>query len=247
MKFPCFRSLIPGDCCRPATRILSALLLGAIASAAVLPAGVALAAEPASGGGEGGEGKGAAAADPFDDPLIQQVQQRHDKGVQGDKEAVISLVKDLEKWTKEKPNNYLLLAYLGSAYTMRSRDVFPGPSKLDFLKNGVKTMDAAVAAAPRDVAVRFIRGVNNYELPAFCNRRDSARSDFKILLTQVVGEGAPKLNTQTVQAIHYYAGLAYLQTKQKDDAKIIWQKGVALAPNSALAGKMQSQLAKLKS
>ncbi|MEZ0298248.1 MAG: hypothetical protein ACAI35_17505 [Candidatus Methylacidiphilales bacterium] len=186
-------------------------------------------------------------ADPFDDPVIIKIQERHEKGVQGDKEAVISLVSDLERMTKEQPGNYLLQAYLGSAYTMRSRDVFPGPSKLEFLKTGVKTMDAAVVAAPKDVAVRFIRAVNNYALPAFCGRKESARNDFKILISQVVGEGAPKLNVQTVQAIHYFAGLAYLQTKQKSDAKTIWTKGIELAPNTDLASKMQTQLGKLKS
>lgn len=185
--------------------------------------------------------------DPFDNDLIQQVVKRHEQGVQGDAEAVKTLVADLEKWTQEQPNNYLLLAYLGSAYTLRSRDCFPGPSKFHYLKQGLQTMDKAVDSDPTNVGVRFVRAINNISLPAFIGRRDNARQDFKVLLTQISDPAkAPKLKTDTAQAIYYYAGLSYKQLNNPGEAKKAWQQGLALAPTSPLGIKMQAELAKVK-
>ncbi len=66
--------------------------------------------------------------DPFSDPLIKQVQARHEKAVAGDTQETKALTADLEKWTKEQPNNHLLQAYLGSVYTLDSRDAGPAPA-----------------------------------------------------------------------------------------------------------------------
>jgi hypothetical protein len=187
------------------------------------------------------------AADPFSDPLIKQVQGRHEKGVLGDAKEVKALMTDLEKWTKEQPDNTLLLAYLGSTYTLRSRDLFFGPNKYHYLKEGVNTMDAAVEKTPGNTAVRFVRAVNNINLPAFCNRRDVARTDFQVLLKQLTGPAPPELDLATKQAIYYYAGLSFYQLDNKVDARNAWQHGLELSPTSPLAEKIQAKLSKVKS
>ena len=185
--------------------------------------------------------------DPFSDPLIKSVQARHDKSVAGDKKETQALTTDLEKWTKEQPNNHLLQAYLGSVYTLDSRDAWPGPGKLTYLQNGGKELDAAVLAAPNNPAVRFIRAIDYFELPAIFGKRQTARDDFVALLKEVDGEIKTPyvLNTQTQQAIYYYAGLCFKQTSQPDDAKKAWTRGQALNPTSALGVKMSTELGKL--
>ncbi len=186
--------------------------------------------------------------DPFDDPLIKQVQARHQKAVEGDTKETKALTTDLEKWTKEYPDNHLLQAYLGSVYTLDSRDAWPGPGKLTYLKNGGKEMDAAVAADPKNPAVRFVRAINYFSLPAIFGKRQTARDDFQILIRQV--EGISKtpyvLNIQTQQAIYYYCGLSYKQLSLPAQAKDIWQKGLKLDSTSDLAKKIQAELARLQ-
>ena len=177
--------------------------------------------------------------------MIRDIQDRHQQGVEGDKKAVAALVPDLEKLTQQYPDNHLLQAYLGSAYTLASRDAFPGPNKLKFLKLGLQTMDAAVEAAPKDVAVRFIRAVNNYSMPFFVNRKDSARNDFEILVKEIQDPAtASSLNDETKQAIYYYAGIAYRQLHQPDDARSALQAGLALGSDTPLGKKIALELAK---
>jgi hypothetical protein len=186
----------------------------------------------------------ASQVDPFSDPLIKQVQARQEKAVNGDTQETKALTADLEKWVDEQPTNYLLQAYLGSVYTLDSRDAWPGPGKLTFLRKGGQWLDAAVASAPDNPAVRFVRAIDYFELPAIFGKRQTARDDFQILLKQVDGETKTPyaLNVETQQAIYYYAGKSFYQLAEYPQAKDAWTRGIKLAPGSNLSGKMAAEL-----
>jgi hypothetical protein len=183
--------------------------------------------------------------DPFHTPQIQEIQKLHAQAEAGDKSSTKALISRLETLCAESPDNQLLRAYLGSAYTLASRDAFPGPKKLQYLKDGLKIMDQAVEADPQAIGPRFIRAVNNFHLPAFINRRDNARADFEILLGQVEQPGIT-LHPATSQAIHYYAGLAFKQLHRKYEARSALQKAWELDRHSELAAKIAAELKKLE-
>jgi tetratricopeptide (TPR) repeat protein len=184
--------------------------------------------------------------DPFSDPLIQQVVERQRRAVAGDAQETKKLTADLEKWTKEQPDNHLLQAYLGSTYTLDSRDAWPGPGKLTYLINGGKLLDAAVMADPLNPAVRFVRAIDYFELPAIFGKRQTARDDFQILLRQIDGKARAiyALNADTVQAIYYYAGQALRQEGKKPEARDAWQRGLKVDPASDLGVKIGAELAR---
>jgi hypothetical protein len=190
----------------------------------------------------------AAQRDPFSDPLIRQIQARHEKAVNGDTKETKALTADLEKLTEEQPTNYLLQAYLGSVYTLDSRDAWPGPGKLTYLKNGGKWLDGAVASAPDNPAVRFVRAIDYYELPFFFGKGATAHDDFQILVRQIDGEIKTPyaLDPETRQGIYYYAGLSFKKFSQLPQAKDAWERGLKLAPNSPIAPKIKAELEKMK-
>ena len=187
-------------------------------------------------------------ADPFSDPVIAQVVARHEKAVNGDKKETKALTADLERWTQDEPGNELLLAYLGSTYTLDSRDAWPGPGKLAYLRKGGAALDAAVAGDPTNPAVRFVRALNFYELPAIFGKHRAANDDFHILVQQLEGVRTMPYNLQaeTAQAIYYYAGLSDVQFSQYSLARDAWSRGIALVPSSPLGQKMQTALNKLR-
>jgi hypothetical protein len=186
--------------------------------------------------------------DPFSDPLIAQIVVRYQKAWDGDKKETKALTADLERWMKDEPNNYLLMAYLGSAYALDSRDAWIGPGKLDYLKKGEKALDAAIAGDPSNPAIRLLRAMNYYELPAIFGKHRAAHDDFNYLLQQLSGALPMSfaLSNDTRQAIYYYAGLSDVQFDQPTEARDTWQRGLAVAPQSKLGGKMQAELSKLK-
>jgi len=183
-------------------------------------------------------------ADSFDDALILEIHALHEQSVNGDKRATRVLVQKLEGLTKQYPDKPLLLAYLGSAYTLASRDAWPGPSKFSFLKNGLATMDRAVNADPLNIPVRFIRAVNNFRLPAFICRRDNARADFAILTREI--EAKPGVvDNRVCEAIYYYAGLSFKQLSKIEEARSCWGKGLALHADPDYTDKIARELARL--
>jgi hypothetical protein len=186
--------------------------------------------------------------DPFSDSVIAQIVVRYQKAWDGDKKETTSLTSDLERWTKDEPANYLLLAYLGSVYALDSRNGWWGPSKLDFLKKGDKALDDAVKGDPSNPAIRLLRAMNYYELPAMFGKHRAAHDDFQVLLQQLNGvlPMPYALTPDTKQAIYYYAGLSDAQFDDSAGARDAWTRGLALAPTSKLGQKTQAALNKLK-
>lgn len=185
--------------------------------------------------------------DAFSRPGIAEIVRLHDAAIEGDKAGVLVAEQAARAFLAAHPGDHLAEAYLGSLLTIKASKAFPGPSKLGYLKDGLKTLDAAVEAAPGDAAVRFVRAMNNYSLPAFIRRRDNAREDFKALLKQI-GEPAQRarLSDRIVQAICYYAGIALRAEKEREEALDAWRRGIALGSDTEMGRKIAKELEREK-
>ena len=161
----------------------------------------------------------------------------HDRGVEGDAKAVVECIETLEAVLAREPENQLARVYLGSAYTLRSRDLWIGPKKLESLKHGGKLMDQAVAADPGNPRVRLVRAVNSLKLPRLFNRRKLALEDFETLLKQTGDLSAPEK-----QAVYYFAGMAFKEEGQKQRGAELWREGLKLDPSTAVAAKIRAEL-----
>lgn len=71
----------------------------------------------------------------------------------------------------------LILAYEGAFAMLEAKHGAWPPSRLRAVRAGLRQLDDAVAAAPNDVEIRYLRLVNTHYLPGFFGRRDSARQD----------------------------------------------------------------------
>ena len=180
----------------------------------------------------------------YSHPLLSQIFEIHSLAESGNKDATRRLVAWLEELTSEQPDNGILLVYLGSAYTLASRDAFIGPGKLRYLMAGRDCMDRAVAMRPDDANVRFIRAINNYHLPTIFNRRSIARDDFRKLVDQLA-KNPEVVDGLTSLAIYYYAGLCFAQLEEESNARASWEKGLNLKINGPLTAKINDELNRL--
>jgi hypothetical protein len=186
--------------------------------------------------------------DPFSDPLIRTIQARHEKAVAGDREETKALTADLEKLVAARPDNHLLEAYLGSAYTLSSRDAWIGPGKLTLLRKGGAALDGAVKAEPENPAVRFIRAIDYFELPAIFGKHGVAHADLEEIFLQLQGT-LPcdyALEDPTRQAMYDFVGRSRLQFDDKPGARAAWTRGRAIDPSSRLGENMGAELLKAK-
>ena len=111
----------------------------------------------------------------------QQIQELYRRGLKGDKVAVNDCIEKLEATLQRRPSNQLARVYLGSAYTLRSRDLGFGPKKLQTLRQGLAVMDEAVDAAPNEPKVRLARALTTSALPGIFGRKAQSKEDFQIL------------------------------------------------------------------
>ena len=166
------------------------------------------------------------------------------RGLAGDKQAVIECVATLEKILAAEPQNQLARVYLGSAETLRSRDLPFGPTKLSTLRRGIAHMDEAAAAAPNDGKVLLLRAITNEALPALLGRRQEARQALEELVALVEKEPA-KLSPGDQQSLFLTAGNAAKSAGDDQRARTLWKRGLGLQADPKLQRELQTALATL--
>ena len=155
------------------------------------------------------------------------------RGLAGDQQAVLDCIAELEKDLAVQPNDQVARVYLGSAYTLRSRDLGLGKAKLDALRKGIALMDEAAAAVPADARVQLTRAVTNEALPLFLGRRIIARAQLEELLAMVEKDPA-KLKPADQQLLYLNAGEAARRAGDKARAAELWRRGAAIRADAKL-------------
>jgi tetratricopeptide (TPR) repeat protein len=159
----------------------------------------------------------------------------------GDKAAVEQCIARLEAVTKSEPQNQLARVYLGSAYTLRSRDLGFGPGKLRALKRGLALMDKAVAAVPDEPKVRLARALTTLALPSIFGRKSESRQDF-VTLAQLADKAPAKFEESDLEIVYYRAGLAAKETGDQARAIALWKKALAHPVDPKLTEKLRAEL-----
>ena len=155
------------------------------------------------------------------------------RGLAGDQQAVLDCIAELEKVLAVQPNDQLARVYLGSAYTLRSRDLGLGKAKIDALRKGIALMDEAAAAVPANARVQLTRAVTNEALPLFLGRRQIARAQLEELLAMVEKDPA-KLKPADQQLLYLNAGEAVRRAGDKARAAELWRRGAAIRADAKL-------------
>jgi hypothetical protein len=163
------------------------------------------------------------------------------RGLGGEKQAVIDCITALESKLAAQPGDQRARVYLGSAWTLRSRDLSFGPGKLAALRKGIALMDEAAAAAPNDSKVLLLRAVTNESLPGFLGRGKIARQQLDQLLV-TVEKNRHELGLADRQLLYLNAGKAAQRSGDKGRAIDLWQRGLAIAADPRLTAEIRQAL-----
>jgi hypothetical protein len=167
----------------------------------------------------------------------------HDIGAKDNEQAAKLAEKYFNDLLKLQPTNALATAYLGSTLTMRARDSFWPTRQLSLVKEGIRTMDRAVALAPNDITIRMVRAMNNVHMPRWLDRETIVQDDFVWLWDQVQKQPA-FFPTGDKQDIALFYGETLVKAKQKDKARGIWQAGLDFDPKTKEAAAIRKRLDK---
>lgn len=161
----------------------------------------------------------------------------------GDKAAVEQCITKLEQGLKSQPKNELARVYLGSAYTLRSRDLGFGPKKLQTLRQGLRVMDEAVLNAPDDPKVRLGRALTTQALPGIFGRAGESRADF-LKLAEMAKARPETFESSDLLIVYYNAGLAAKAHGNAARAEELWREGLRHGNDPNLKAKIEAELAK---
>ena len=174
-------------------------------------------------------------------PNEQEIAQLYARGLAGDAQAVIDCIAKLEQVLAARPDDQRARVYLGSAETLRSRDLPLGLAKWKTLQRGIARMDEAAAAAPGNARVQLIRAVTNEAFPAVLGRRKIAFDALQALVAEVERNPA-KLPPNDKQLLYLNAGAAAEKAGDEARATELWKRGVALAADPGLTKELQAAL-----
>ncbi len=104
----------------------------------------------------------------------------HNMAIQDSKSYAKKAVQYLEQAHQKKPDDYVVLCYLGSAHTLQAKDASNPMCKVYHLNKGVEYMDKAVRKDPENITVRLVRANNSKALSSiFLSQRSTAYEDFE--------------------------------------------------------------------
>ena len=165
----------------------------------------------------------------------------HNLGVLKVHKAPQEAVKYLKRVNKLVPNDYEVLAYLGSAKTMIARDSWNPIRKISYANEGIKLIDKAVYKDPDNIVIRFIRVNNSLSLPKFFKRNGLAKKDLLYLLG--LSRKREKCFTSAIMAeIYFYLGNIYFSEGTPVKAKEYWKRAVKVAPDSKWGKRAKGEL-----
>lgn len=156
--------------------------------------------------------------------LFAQARDLHQRGVDGDQEAVKEAHRILKKLRNSVSDNPLVEAYFGSALSLLARDEIDPMERMEKANKGMKALDRAVAKAPDEVQIRIMRGYVCFRLPEFIfHRTRTAVEDFAYLIDRYE-QGPGIFGADFYLQLLYDLGLAYQTILAKDEAESTWQK-----------------------
>ena len=139
----------------------------------------------------------------------------HNMALKDSKTYTKKAVQYLEQAYQKKPENNVVLCYLGCDYTLLAKDAWNPISRLSNLNKGFAYMDKAVRMDPDNITVRLYRGNSSKALPKFLNRRSVAYEDFEHLAS--LFEKKPDISASLKASV--YRNLAALYKEDGDPAK----------------------------
>jgi len=150
-------------------------------------------------------------------------------------------VKYLRRANELMPDDYEVLAYLGSAKTMIARDSWNPIKKISYANEGIRLIDEAVYKDPDNIAIRFVRANNSLSLPKFFKRSDLAKKDLDYLL-ELSKRRKEDFTSEMMAEIYFHLGNICISEDNPIKAKEYWEKAAKTAPDSKWGRKARGKL-----
>ncbi len=171
---------------------------------------------------------------------FKQARDLYYQGIYGDKGAGSRADTLFTNLHEQNPNEPLVTVYFGSMRLLEAEHTWALWKKNSLSKQGIQLMDAAVAAAPQNLEVRFVRGATERELPGFFGRKQQAKDDIRTIVKSPAFKQPLSFEPRLVAASLYYYALDCLDAGNRTEALNALRRSVEAAPDSH-AGRLAAE------
>lgn len=155
------------------------------------------------------------------------------RSVGGDRAALAPAGQMLAELGGGDSHDPQVVAYTGAVLLLEAAHSPFIWEKARLAREGLRLEDKAVADAPGDLEVRFLRGVTNYELPRFLGRWQTAASDLAYvarMAEQAARDG--RLDPRAAAAGLDYDAKVREQNDDAAGAEVEWRAAARVGPDS---------------
>ena len=165
----------------------------------------------------------------------------HNLGILKIRGASQEAVRYLRRANELMPDDYEVLAYLGSAETMIARDSWNPIKKISCANEGIRLIDEAVYKDPGNIIVMLVRINNSLFLPKLFKRSDLAKEDLLHLL-ELSKRRKEDFTLEMMAEIYFYLGNICMSENNSIKAREYWEKAAKVAPDSTWGRKAKGKL-----
>ena len=151
------------------------------------------------------------------------------RAVAGQKDQLKRSIELLERLGGASSTDPQVVAYTGACRLLEASQATWFWDKALLAREGLVLLDRAVAEAPADLEVRFLRGVTGYQLPAFVGRSQLAAKDLAYVAARAPAAArAGTLDRRAAAAALYYHGLEMERNGEERAAIKAWRQAVQI-------------------
>jgi hypothetical protein len=156
----------------------------------------------------------------------------HDSALAGEPDAADKSFSAFSELKKIMPDDYEVLAYLGSARTMVARDMSNPIARISECKKGLAMLDKAVQQDEHNYLIRLIRANNSLALPDNFKRKKKAKEDLLYLIDLIDKDLVPL----EFQADTYFKlARVVIDSGDKVNGRLYLEKCIELSRESELS------------
>jgi tetratricopeptide (TPR) repeat protein len=155
------------------------------------------------------------------------------RSVAGDRDALSEAQKILDDLGGEDSPDPEVVAYTAAAELLEASRASLPWEKVRLAREGMALQDKAVAEAPDNLEVRFLRGVTDFQMPEYLGRHNIGVADLAAV-AQVAEEASRTghLDKRAAAAALVYHGKALEEKFKIPEAIAAWQAALRVSPDS---------------
>lgn len=171
-------------------------------------------------------------------PLEEYVKKAEDYQKSGKLEQAL---KAMEEAVEKHPDDPAAYSYLGLYLGMQAGKTSDFMEAGRLVGRSFEMLDKAVSLDPHNPFARYHRGLMGVNVPKFLGKLESGIKDLESLID--ISEQSPdKVSGDMLVSAYDMLGQGYQKNKEKQKAKLAWEKVIELAPGTDLAKKAEGNI-----